>query len=160
MATNKTTDGTVVSRSKYNSQKIIEVMAVFRKNSFNYQKTSDLTGVSRNTLKSWVKEHPELLKDTIIPSQVSKTQALMNVKEESVLTKYYANQTAILDMAYTKLKELIPQCKKVSEIMEVVKVFKPEAVPAESENMTSESVVEETVKRLCYIRKTINKDSE
>jgi len=156
MPTTKITKGS--NGNRYSNKQMIEALTVLRKSGGNLQQTMNITGVCRMTLKKWATQHPEYLQLEPSATTVSRVTSLVAQREESVLTKYYANQTAILDMAYDKLKELIPECKRIPEIMEVVKVFKPEAVPAESENMNSESVVEETVKRLCYIRKAINKE--
>lgn len=145
-------------KRNYTNREMIEALTVFRKCDYNYQRTINITGISRNTLKKWVKEHPEALKDNRSDSTVRKIEAVVAQKEESLISKYYNNQNDILDICYKRLKNILPNCNSPMVLLEVIKVFNPltgtENDP-NKKNTDSRTIIAETIQRLTVAEKKI-----
>lgn len=147
--------GTDKKRS-YTDREMIEALTVFKKCDCNYQKTINITGISRNTLKKWVKEHPEVLNDNRTDSTIRKVESIVAQKEESIITKYYNNQGEILDICYKRLREILPNCTSPMILLEVVKVFNPIIDTSTNKDKGEGStIVAETIQRLTIATKKI-----
>lgn len=143
-------------KRNYTDREMIEALTVFKKCDCNYQRTINITGISRNTLKKWVKEHPEVLNDNRTDSTIRKVESVVAQKEESLITKYYNNQSEILDICYKRLREILPNCASPMVLLEVVKVFNPiTETNAGKEKAESSTIVAETIQRLTIATKKI-----
>lgn len=156
MPTKKLQKSGTDNKRSYTHKEMIEALTVFKKCDFNYQRTINVTGISRNTLKKWVKEHPEALKDNRTDTTIKKVEAIVSQKEESLLNKYYKNQEDILDVCYKRLREILPECKQPLVLLEVIKVFDPTKEGSKNTKEIEGSIIAETLQRLTIAVKSTN----